>query len=102
MSATVVSVRHVYPDAAEPLTGRAWSAPDGVAVVGERNPENGMYYVHRGDGRRVQIRPAWIAEALAASEITREPVEAIAARSAEAAADLLDDETRTALARWRA
>ena len=82
------------------LPGRMWQSHDGIVVVTSERTAGGLYFVQRADGRRHAIRPEFIRAALAESEIVREPVEVIAARSAAAAADLIDDETRAALARW--
>ena len=94
----VVSVFVPYEDAPE-LAGRVWLSHDGPVFVTSTRSAGGMYLVRRSDGREHFIRPAFIAAALAESEIVREPVEEIAARSAAAAVDLLDDDDRAALAR---
>lgn len=73
------------------LPGRSWLAADGVVtVLAERTP-GGMYLCLRPCGWKQGIRASIIRGALERSEIKPESVEAIAARSAEAAAaDLLD------------
>lgn len=62
---TVTAVQQVYTDAPESLTGRTWTAADGVVTVGERVERNGMYRCTRADGRVQLIRPSIIQQALA-------------------------------------